>query len=132
MVKNNRDLENIVLGTAGLEHDKFIYHDAAFPLNIAMVDRSLFGYETFADLREQKISVGQNELVLQFRASVLDKPILRRCTKASCVMNEPILKSAFTEISCSAFRNAGYLCTTSIHAIRQQLGKKVDELYTEV
>jgi Protein of unknown function (DUF3435) len=41
-------------------------------------------------------------------------------------------KSVFTEILRSTFRNAGYLCTTSIHAIRRQLGKKVDELYIKV
>jgi hypothetical protein len=41
-------------------------------------------------------------------------------------------KSAFTEIFRSTFRDARYLCATSIHAIRWQLGKKVDELYTEV
>jgi hypothetical protein len=40
-------------------------------------------------------------------------------------------KSAFTDIFRSTFRNAGYLCATSIHNIRRQLGKKVDELYTE-
>jgi hypothetical protein len=38
-VKNNRDPENIVFGTAGREHDEFIYDDAAFLLNLAMVDR---------------------------------------------------------------------------------------------
>ena len=38
----------------------------------------------------------------------------------------------FTDILRSTFRNAGYLCATSIHAIRRLLGKKVDELYTEV
>lgn len=72
-VKNNRDPENVVFGTAGREHDKFIYDDAAFLLNIAMVDGALFGYETFADLQKQEIPVDQNELVLRFRASVLCK-----------------------------------------------------------
>ena len=87
--KNNRDPENIVFGTAGREHDKFIYDDAAFLFNMAMVDRALFGYETFADLREQEIPAGQNELVLRFRASVLDKPNLRKCTKAEGVTTSP-------------------------------------------
>jgi hypothetical protein len=36
-------------------------------------------------------------------------------------------KSAFTDIFGSTLRNAGYFCATSIHAIRRQLGKKVDE-----
>jgi hypothetical protein len=32
-MKNNRDPENIVFGTAGREHDKFIYDAAAFLLD---------------------------------------------------------------------------------------------------
>ena len=59
-VKNNRDPGNIVFGRAGREHDKFIYDDAAFLFNMAMAKRARFGYETFADLREQEIPAGQN------------------------------------------------------------------------
>lgn len=131
-VKNNRDPENIVFGTAGREHDRFIYDDSAFLLTMAMADKALFGYETFADLQEQEIPPGENELVLRFKEAMLDKPILRKCTKASGVTDEPMPRSAFSDILRNTFRNAGYLCTTSVHAIRRQLGKKVDEIYTEV
>ena len=131
-VKNNRDPENIVFGTAGREHEQFIYDDTGLLLTMAMADRALFGYETFADLQEQEIPAGQDELVLRFKDSVLDKPILRKCTKVAGVTDEPMPKSAFTDIFRSTFRNAGFLCATSIHTIRRQLGKKVDELYTEV
>jgi len=48
-VKNNRDPENIVFDTAGREHDLFIYDDTGFLLIMAMQDRALFGYDTFAD-----------------------------------------------------------------------------------
>ena len=41
-------------------------------------------------------------------------------------------KSTFTNILYSTFRNAKYLYPTSIHAIRRQQGKQVDQLYTEV
>lgn len=51
---------------------------------------------------------------------------------AHSVTDEPMPKSAFTEIFHTTLHNAGYMCATSIHAIRRQLGKKVDELYTEV
>ena len=49
-----------MFGTAGRGHDKFIYDDAAFLLNMAMVDGALFGYSTFADVREQQIPDGQD------------------------------------------------------------------------
>jgi hypothetical protein len=42
-VKNNRDLESIVFGVVGKEHDKFVYNDAAFLLAIAIVDGALLG-----------------------------------------------------------------------------------------
>ena len=118
-VKNNRDPENIVFGTAGHEHDRFIYDDSAFLLTMAMADKALFGYETSADLQEQEIPLGENELVLRFKESMLDKPILRKCTKASGVTDEPMPRSAFSDILRNTFRNAGYLCTTSVHAIRR-------------
>lgn len=80
-MKNNQDPENIVFGTAGREHDKFVYDDAAFLLTMAILDKALFGYDTLTDLRTQEIPTGDNEIVLRFHDSVLDKPILRRCTQ---------------------------------------------------
>ena len=59
-VRNNRDPENIVFGTAGREHDRFIYDDAAFLLTMAMADKALFGFETFADLVPETSSISRN------------------------------------------------------------------------
>jgi len=131
-VKNNRDPENIVFGTVLQEHDKFIYDDTSFLLNMAFADKALFGYDTLADLQEQKIPKGQDAVVLRWRKSVLDKPILRKCTKAGGVTEEPMPRSAFSQMFQDALLNAGYFCAASVHSIRRQLGKEVDELYTEV
>jgi hypothetical protein len=49
-MKNNRDPKNVVFGTAGKEHDKFIYNDAAFLLSIAIADGALFSYKTLDDV----------------------------------------------------------------------------------
>ncbi len=97
-----------------------------------MIDKALFVYETFADLQQQEMPPGDNEIILRFRTSTLNQSILRKCTKADGVTDEPMPKTAFTDIFRSSLRNAGYLCTTSIHAICRQLGKKIDELYTGV
>lgn len=105
-MKNNRDPENIVFGTACREHDRFIHDDSAFLLTMAMADKALFGYETFVDLQEQEIPPGENELVLRFKKSMLDKPILRKCTKVSGVTDESMPRSAFSDILRNAFRNA--------------------------
>jgi Protein of unknown function (DUF3435) len=131
-VKNNRDPENIVFGAGGKEHDKFIYNDAAFILAMAIADGALFGFDSLNDVRRQQIPPGENELILRFKESALDQPILRKCTKVDGITDEPMPKAAFINIFKSTLKNTGYFCRASIHAIRRQLGKKVDEIYTTV
>jgi hypothetical protein len=55
-----------VFNSAGKEHGKFIYNDAAFLLAMAIADGALFGYETLDDLQRQEISAGENEIPLRF------------------------------------------------------------------
>ncbi len=133
-MKNNRDPEHIVYSTAGHEHNLFIYDDTSFLVAMAMEDKVLFGYETLTDLQEQAISVGEEFIQLRFRKSFLDKPITRKCNKVTGVTDKPMPQSAFKDILRSTFCNDGYLCTTSTHAFRRQLGKKIEQHqgYTEV
>ena len=131
-VKNNRDPENIVFGTVLREHDMLIWDDTVFLLIMAFADKALWGFNTMADLQEQRIPQGQDYLTLRWRDSVLNKPILRKCTKAGGVTDEPMPRSAFSQIFQSTLLNAGYNYAATVHSIRRQLGKKVDELYTEV
>ena len=126
-VKNNRDPENVVFGTALQEHDKFIYDDVSLLLAMVFADKALFGFDSLANLQQQQIPVGQDELYLRWHTSALDKPILRHCTKADV----PMPRQAFSRIFESALRNTGYLCAASVHSACRQLGKEVDKLYTE-
>ncbi|KAF7503418.1 hypothetical protein GJ744_003901 [Endocarpon pusillum] len=64
-VKNNRDPNNIVFNSAGREHKKFIYNNAAFLLVMAIADGALFGYKTLDDLQIQEIPAKENELPLR-------------------------------------------------------------------
>jgi len=93
---------------------------------MALADGALFGYKTIDDVRNQVIPAGKNELVLKIKDEVLDLPILRRCTKAGGVTNEPMPQSAFLSIFRAMLKNAGYDCRASIHMIRRSLGKKVN------
>jgi hypothetical protein len=93
---------------------------------MAIADDALFGYESLEDVRAQEIPSGKDELILRFKDSALERPILRRCTKTGGVTNDPMPKSSFTAILKSTLTNAGYLYGPSIHAIRRQLGKEVD------
>jgi len=73
-----------------------------------------------------EIPPGENELILRYHDDAIHRPILRKCTKADGVTDEPMRKSAFLAIHESTMKNAGYLCGTSIHTIRRELGKMVD------
>jgi hypothetical protein len=119
-------------GAVTNEHNKFIYNGAGFFLTMAIADKAIWGFESLRELQEQKIPPGQNELKLRYRESAADRPIIRKCTKANGVTEEPMPKSAFTAIFNKTLQNAGYLCSTSVHAIRREIGKKVDGKIAEL
>ena len=93
---------------------------------MAIADNALYGYESLADVQKQRIPEGDNELILRFKDSVLEQPILCQCTKKDGVTNQPIARNAFTDIFRKILLSAGYLCSTLIHAIQWQLGKRID------
>jgi hypothetical protein len=113
-------------GAAAKEHRRFFYNDAGFLLASAIADNALFGYESLEDVRKQEIPESDDELVLRFKDSALERTILRQCTKTGGVTDEHMPKIAFTNILKSTLTNAGHICGPSIHAIRRQLGKGVD------
>ena len=118
-------------GAVAKEHGKLFYNDAGFLLAMAIADDALFGYESLDDVRKQRIPVGEDELVLRFKDSALEQPVLRQCTKTGGVTDEPMPRSSFTSILKSTLTNAGYLSGPSIHAIRRQLGKGVDSKFSK-
>lgn len=93
---------------------------------MAIADGALFGYDTLNDVRQQVITTGKDEAILRFKGAMLDRPILRKCTKAGRVTDDPMPKSAFLAIFKSTLINAGYLWNLCIHAIRQSLRKGAD------
>ena len=95
-------------------------------LDLAMTDKALFGYNSLDALLEQEIPLGQDELPLRFNDDALDRFIFRRWTLADGITEDKMPKSAFWDMFRRTMRKAGYLCGTSMHSIRRQLGKKVD------
>lgn len=95
-----------------------IYNDAAFLLVLAIADEALFGFKSLDDIRRQEIPAGEDQLLLSYTESALDRPILRKCTKAEGVTEEPMPKATFLAIYEKSMKNAGYFCGTSIHAVR--------------
>src|SRR5256885_9354429 len=80
-------------GAAGSEHAKLVYDDAKILFAMAIADNVLIGIRSVADLQEQEIPAGQNELPLLYVKGAEEKFILRKCSKAGGVTDEPMPKS---------------------------------------
>jgi hypothetical protein len=89
-------------------------------------DNALFGIESLDDLQAREIPPGDEELILSFKESALDRPILRKCTKEKGTMEEMMPRSAFRRIFRAVMQKEGYFCGSSVHAVRRYLGKKID------
>ena len=68
-------------GSVGKQHHTLLYNSAAYFLALAIADKALLHIESLEDLLEVEIPACQDEIDLMFKASVLDLPILRKCTK---------------------------------------------------
>jgi hypothetical protein len=70
--------------------------------------------------------VNKDEVILRFKDSALARPILRKCTKAEGVTEDPMPKATFIAVFKSSLSNAGYFWGLSIHAVKRYLGEGVD------
>jgi hypothetical protein len=59
---------------------------------MAVADSALFGIESLDDLQKLEIPPGEEELILSFKESALDRPILRKCTKEKGTTEEKMPK----------------------------------------
>ena len=93
---------------------------------MAIADNALFGIDSLGDLQALEIPPGEEELILYFEKSALNRPILRKCTKEEGTLEEIMPESAFRGIYRAVMQKEGYFCGSSIHAVRRGLGKKID------
>jgi hypothetical protein len=93
---------------------------------MAIADNALFGIESLDDLQALEMPPGEEELILSFKESALDRPILRNCTKEKGTTEGIMPKSAFLRIFRATMQKEGYFCGSSIHAVRRGLRKKID------
>jgi hypothetical protein len=61
---------------AAEEYRKFFYNDVGFIVAIAITDNALFDSESLEDIRMREIPETDNELVLTFKNSALERIIL--------------------------------------------------------
>lgn len=74
MLKSANEKTYSSFSAAAKEHKQLFYNDAGILLAMATADDALFGYNSLEDIRKQKIPAGQDELVLRFKDSALNRP----------------------------------------------------------
>ncbi|KAF5857607.1 hypothetical protein ETB97_005536 [Aspergillus alliaceus] len=128
-VKNNKDPENTIFGTAIWDCNEPIYSGALHLLALALADNALFGFSNPEEVFEQRIPEGEDELVLRWNDEAKDRCIVRGVT-AEKVSEEPLTKEKYQEGLRKILVNAGYFVTATVHAMRRELGKAVQDKYS--
>ena len=74
---------------------------------MAVADNVLFGIESLDELQQLEIPPGEDELMLNFKESALNRPILSRCTKQKGTAEGIMPKNAFLRIFPSHHEKGG-------------------------
>lgn len=94
---------------------------------MALADNAIWGIDSFEDLWQLQIPLGEDELILRWKNDSIEAlPILRNATMLHGVTEEPLPKRTFDRILKSVFSLSGYFGHATVHAIRRYLGKKVN------
>lgn len=78
------------------------------------------------DFWELSIPPNHECLVIPWRPEAQGLPILRNATMAKGVTKDPLSQSTFETIFKDIVKLSGYFGDATIHAIRRDLGKKLD------
>ena len=66
---------------------------------MALADKALWGYDSIEELLKPKIPAREEVLPLCGDDPALTRRIVRKCTKAGGISDEPMPESAFTQIA---------------------------------
>lgn len=93
---------------------------------MALADDALFGYRSWGDLWEQLIPDGHSHVKIQWKASALDLPILRKVAPDGTVTKDMMSRATFERVFRELLRNEGYTSRGGMHQVRRSLGKEID------
>ena len=113
-------------GSTTGQHSKLTYDDTHQLLVMAVADKALYGVETLYDLRKMKIPVGEQNMILPWKESHENLPVLRQATMEQGVTEKPWAKSAFEKIFRTVAKRSGYVEVPTVRAIRRAVGKMID------
>jgi hypothetical protein len=103
-----------------------IFDDTQYLLALAFADKAFYKIDSPEKFWQLQIPEGEEALILRWRNSVKDLPILRNVTLERGVSKEPLPKATFERIIRSVMRLSGYFGSATVHAIRRYVGKKLN------
>lgn len=109
-----------------------MFNETMLLVALAIADGVLQGIDTIDDLWAQRLTSEDGTTHLPFHDWAQNKYVLRKCTVGGGMTEDKMPRAAFQTIFRRALRSAGYPNEASVHAIRRQLGKKIDQNYSEV
>ena len=113
-------------GASTSQHNKLLYDNTQYFLALALADRAFWGIKSPEELWQLEILPGENELILQWKDSAKDLPILRNATMQHGISVKPLPKRTFDRIIKSVMNLSGFFGSATVHAIRRYLGEKVN------
>ncbi|OAQ57905.2 hypothetical protein VFPPC_11363 [Pochonia chlamydosporia 170] len=126
-VKNNKDPENNKFGATGREHKVLRYNAVFLLLLLAIADNAL-DRDDFVQILK-----GNGDGPIEWNAAALETPICRSVNRQGTVDDtKPMSEFVFLGIFKKLFMAEYDYSRASMHMIRREIGKQLDERYTEV
>ena len=113
------------------EHPLLKFDCTGFLLQMAFRDGILTGFDTPAQLWEQRVPEGEPLLELRKHPSKLDLPVLRTVTRHGGLSDRMLDESTFRYYFQQMIRNAGYYGVLTVHALRRALANAVDSQFAD-
>lgn len=108
------------------EHSLVKFDYTGFLLHMVFRDSILLGFDTPAQLWEQRVPESEPLLELRKDPSQLDLPVLRTVTRRRGLSDRMLDESTFRYYFQQMIRNAGYYGVLTIYALRRALTNAVD------
>lgn len=108
-----------------------MYNDTQFLLALALVDNAFFDINSLEKLWSLKISLDDDHLKLLWKKKIQNLLILRNATRTQDVIQKSMLFDQFDRIVKKIMSLTNFYESFTIHVIRCNLNKKVDDMLSQ-
>ncbi|PQK12981.1 hypothetical protein BB8028_0003g15960 [Beauveria bassiana] len=123
-VKNNKDPKNRRFGVTGREHRLLRYNAVFLLLHFAIADGAL-DHDFFTQILN-----GKGDGSIEWKEAALELPVCRSVDRNGCLTSEAMTFAVFERVLKKVFMGEYNFDRASMHMIRRDLGKQLDNRYT--